>query len=82
MPENSVADNLGFLPLASSQDVVRRAIKVSLIVGTVLALINHGDKILSISLTHQDIFKITLTYLVPYCVSTWSAVQALRAKTS
>lgn len=82
MPENSVEDNLGFLSLALSKDVVSRALKVSLLVGTVLAFINHGDKILSISLMEQDILKISLTYLVPYCVSTWSAVHALRANSS
>ena len=79
MPDDSRADHLSFLSLASSKGVVSRALKVSLLVGTVLALINHGDKILSISLTPQDMFKITLTYFVPYCVSTWSAVCALRA---
>lgn len=59
--------------------VVVRAIKVAVIVGTILALINHGEKILNMALSNQDLFKIVLTYIVPYSVSTWSAVGAIKA---
>ncbi|MFK8068837.1 MAG: nitrate/nitrite transporter NrtS [Gammaproteobacteria bacterium] len=68
-----------FFTIALSPIVVRRAIKVAVIVGTILAFINHGEKILSMSLSSQGWFKVTLTYLVPYCVSTWSAVGAIKA---
>lgn len=56
-----------------------RAFNVALLVGTILALINHGEKILSLTLSNEDFVKIVLTYLVPYGVSTWSAVQAIRS---
>ncbi len=69
----------GFLALAFEPGIVRRAIKVALIVGTIIGAINYGDKLLAGSITVRDMVKIVLTYLVPYCVSTWSAVQALRA---
>lgn len=69
----------GFLALAFEPGIVRRAIKVALIVGTIIGAINYGDKLLAGSITARDMVKIVLTYLVPYCVSTWSAVQALRA---
>ena len=62
--------------------VVTRAIKVAIIVGTILAFINHGDKMLNMALSSQDWFKVILTYLVPYSVSTWSAVGAIRANAS
>lgn len=68
-----------FLSLAFSSQVVARALKLALIVGTILALINHGEKILALSLSREDVFKILLTYLVPYGVSTWSAVRAIQA---
>ncbi|TDG12600.1 hypothetical protein E2F43_13490 [Seongchinamella unica] len=68
-----------FFSLALSRQVLPRAIRVSLIVGTILALINHGDKIPAMSLSGQDMLKVFLTYLVPYGVSTWSAVGALRS---
>ena len=56
-------------------DIVRRSLKVAVLVGTILALINHGDRMLSGSLDGEAALKIVLTYLVPYCVSTWASVQ-------
>ena len=73
---------LGFVSLMFSKQVFPRAIKVALLVGTLLALINHGDKIFSLSLTNQDYIKLILTYLVPYAVSSWSAVSAIISSTS
>lgn len=60
-------------------DITRRSLKVALIVGTVLALINHGDRLLALDLDPESTLKIVLTYLVPYCVSTWASVQTARA---
>jgi hypothetical protein len=71
-----------YLSVALSRDVVVRALKVAIIVGTILTFINHGEKILSVALSGQDWFKVILTYWVPYCVSTWSAVAAIKANTS
>jgi hypothetical protein len=68
----------GFLELAGRPDVVRRAVRVAVIVGTLLILINYGDRVLAGDLGRSDWVKMGLTYLVPYGVSTWSAVQALR----
>ena len=79
---NSDLSKEGFFSLAFSNQVVSRAIRVALIVGTILALINHGGKILSLSLSYLDILKVLLTYLVPYGVSTWSAVRAIEANAS
>lgn len=72
--------NKSFFAIAYSRAVVIRAIKVAVLVGTMLAFINHGEKILDLSFSSQDGFKILLTYLVPYGVSTWSAVGAIKAK--
>jgi hypothetical protein len=72
--------NQGFISLALSRLVLIRAIKVALVVGTLLTLINHGDKILAMSLTGKSLIQILLTYLVPYSVSTWSAVKAIEAQ--
>lgn len=70
----------GYWAIATSTPVVTRASKVALIVGTILALINHGENIMSLSLSTSDYFKVLLTYVVPFCVSTWSAVAAIKAK--
>ncbi len=67
------------MALALSRPVVSKALQVALVVGTLLALINHGGKILAAALTLEDVVRIVLTYLVPYGVSTWSAVRAIQA---
>ena len=64
-----------WLRVAVRPDIVRRSLKVAVLVGTILALINHGDRMLSGSLDGEAALKIVLTYLVPYCVSTWASVQ-------
>jgi len=45
-----------------------------------LAVINHGDKFLEGEIDSSYLLKIALTYLVPYGVSTFAAVQTLRRK--
>ncbi len=52
--------------------VPRRSLWVALIVGSILNLINQGDKIFSEQ--PVDVAKLALTYLVPYFVSTYGAV--------
>lgn len=65
-----------FMSIALSKKVMRSALKVSLIVGTLLALINHGSALFNMEISIDKFFQILLTYLVPYCVSTYSAVTA------
>jgi hypothetical protein len=65
--------------LATRRDVVRRATKVAILVGTILLAINHGDALLMGQLDGVRLTKILLTYLVPYLVSTYAAVDALVA---
>lgn len=57
--------------------MVGRSIKVGLLVGTILVLINYTDGIIAAELTTTDYFKMVLTYFVPYCVSTYATVRAL-----
>ncbi len=64
--------------LALRGDIVRRAVRVSAVVGTLLVAINHGDAVLAGSLDAERLVRILLTYLVPYGVSTYSSVQALK----
>jgi hypothetical protein len=53
---------------------VRRALVVSLIVGTILITINQLDYILSGDM--PPVWKILLTYFTPYAVSSYSAAAA------
>jgi len=59
--------------------VVRRALGYAVIVGALLIAINHGDAIVRGDLDPLRLFKMGLTVLVPYMVSTLSSVQAMRA---
>jgi hypothetical protein len=66
------------LAIAFERRVVRRALAFAAVVGSVLVAINHGDAVLAGSFTSAQILKIGLTVLVPYVVSTWSSVLAVR----
>lgn len=65
--------------IALQPAVVRRALKVSLLVGTLLTIINQLPRLLEQPLNTAIVLQIILTYMVPYAVSTYSAVEALRA---
>ena len=66
-----------YIGAALRPEVLSTALKLSILVGTILALINHGPEIFSLSLTTQNMFQILLTYLVPYGVSTYSSVKVI-----
>jgi len=66
--------------LATQWSVVRRGLAFAVVVGTVLIAINHGDAILRGDLTFTHFVKMALTVIVPYLVSTFSSVAALRNK--
>ena len=67
-----------FFELAFSDGTPQKAVMTALVVGTILAIINHGDFILKGESINY--FKILLTYCVPYCVTTWGAVHGKRVK--
>ncbi len=54
--------------------VLKRSLAVSLIVGTILCAINQGDAILAGEM--PVIWKVILTYIVPFCVATYGAYSA------
>ncbi len=62
-----------YCDIAISKPIVSRAIKISLIVGTILNLINQGDAISSFNIENIYLFKFFLTYVVPYSVTTYTA---------
>lgn len=64
-----------FLQLARQPSIVKRSLIVAAIVGTILNIINQGDVVSDMS--NFELGKCMLTYLVPYCVSTYGAVTAL-----
>lgn len=66
---------LQFLAALVARRTVFRALKVCGIVGTILILINQGDRIALGEF--PPLWKILLTYLVPYCVSSYSTAMLL-----
>jgi hypothetical protein len=62
------------LRLALESSVVKRAFKYAAVVGLILITINYGDG----DLSGGRLFKMALTVVVPYVVSTLSSVGALR----
>ncbi|WP_044211557.1 nitrate/nitrite transporter NrtS [Flammeovirga sp. OC4] len=60
-----------------SKQVVYTALKLSLLVGTLLAFINHGADIIDNTLSNRQVIQILTTYLVPYAVSTYSSVKVI-----
>ena len=55
-----------------------RALRVALVVGVVLFVINQLDVVIRGEVTPLVIAKILLTFAVPYAVSTYSALQVNR----
>ncbi len=69
-----------WLAVAWEASVRKRALKVALVVGSILAVVNHGDVVLTGQATTTVWIKIVLTFLVPYCVATYASVQAIRQR--
>lgn len=66
-----------WLTLARSPRIVRRALKYAIGVGIVLIAINHGDALLRGDVSLVRVLRMILTVIVPYLVSTASAVSSV-----
>ena len=66
------------LAAVSSWPVVRRSLWVALVVGTILNGINQGEAILAGS--GVVLWKILLTYAVPFVVASYGSYAALRSR--
>ena len=73
-------DQASLARLALRADVRRRALTLALVVGPVSGLINHGGRMLGGMMEAGDWLRFGLTFLVPYCVSTWSSVMAIHGR--
>ncbi len=67
-----------WVSVAFEPRVVRRALGYGLVVGSILIAINHGDALLRGELGSDRVLKMGLTIVVPYLVSTFSSVGAIR----
>jgi hypothetical protein len=65
-----------FFAVAIEKGTVATSTKVALLVGSVLAMINYGDRIfLRGDMRALDWVKLAVTYCVPYCVATYGAAR-------
>lgn len=65
-----------FFSVATDKGTVVMSTKIALFVGSILALINYGDRIfLHYDMHTLDWVKLAVTYCVPYCVSTYGAAR-------
>jgi len=62
-----------FFRIATTPRIVATAAKVSFVVGTVLNLVNQGGRLVDDAPINW--LQFLLNYVVPYCVSTYSAVR-------
>lgn len=74
LPKINAANSLRFHEALRARSVVVRSLKVSAVVGTCLIAINQGDIVLAGEV--PPIWKLVLTYCVPYSVSSYAAASA------
>jgi hypothetical protein len=79
MERGLVLSDESFTGIATSPQVVRRALAYGVGVGAILIGINHGDALWRGDLDGVRIVKMILTPMVPYVVSTLSSVSAIRS---
>jgi len=59
---------------AITKKQIKTAVIISIVVGTILTLINQGEAFFDAA--ELNWFKVILTYIVPFCVSLYSSVLA------
>ena len=66
---------MNVLSLAMRKDVRTRALYICVVVGVILNGINQGHALLAGQA--PDLIRMVLTFMVPYCVSTYSSVTTI-----
>jgi ribosomal protein S14 len=69
--------NLGALcsrHFALCRPTLRRATTTAVVVGTLLTALNQGDLLLAGDTTSAMLWKVPLTYVVPFLVTIWGAL--------
>ncbi len=56
------------------------SIRMALVVGTILGIINHGQAIVTGHFTSDRLFSLLFTYCVPFSVSLFSQIQGKRQR--
>ena len=67
---------MNYLAIATEKRIYTRSLIISLIVGSLLTLINQYNKLFESGLFDLNYLKVGLTFVVPYLVSTYSSIKA------
>lgn len=70
----------GIVAYCLERDTLVHSVRTALLVGTILALINHGADMLSGQLSARWIVPMLITYLVPFSVATYGQVHGKRQR--
>lgn len=62
------------ISIACTKTLLLKAIKIALIVGIILNLINQGEKIFILAFEDINYYKFFLTFIVPFSVSMYTAI--------
>jgi hypothetical protein len=62
------------------RDTLLFSVKMALVIGTLLALINHGQALLAGHLTSDRLVSLLLTYFVPFTVAMYSQIRGKRQR--
>jgi|GEM_PF-2127144 len=54
--------------------LVLRSCRIALVVGSILALLNHGDRLFTWQMSSLDWWKLAMTYMVPFSVSCYASL--------
>ncbi|GAA4245274.1 hypothetical protein SAMN04489797_1454 [Winogradskyella sediminis] len=66
---------LKLLKIALEKDIVISSIKVAIVVGCILNIINQGDLLYHLNFEKVNWLKLGLCFVVPYSVSTYASVK-------
>ena len=69
-----------FFTYCIERDTMLRSIKTALVVGTILALINHTQDLLAGQFSWRWVAPMLITYLVPFSVATYGQAQGKRQR--
>ena len=69
------------LRVACLPTTLRRTLVIAVIVGTLLSIVNQADVIIHGDATAVTWIRVSVNYLVPFCVSTAGFLGACRAST-
>ena len=69
-----------FVAYCLERDTLLRSLRTALVVGSILALINHWQQLFSGRVSLDWLAPMLLTYLVPFSVATYGQVQGKRQR--